>query len=78
MDASQIKGDPQLVLRRLAEPYFAQGEPFVVMASCCKRIFIGTEVPAKCRVCEQTPEVVKFTSLDEVALEKIPTNTIIA
>lgn len=77
MDASQIKGDPQLVLQRLLEPYFAQGETSVVVASCCGRLFAGTEVPAKCRVCEKTPEVVRFASLAEVALEKIPTNTII-
>jgi hypothetical protein len=78
MDAQQIKGDPQTIVRALAEPYFQQGSGPVVMGSCCKRLFAGLEVPVKCRMCGNTPKVVKFTSLDEVDYEKIPSNTILA
>lgn len=75
MDVSKIKGSPQEVARKLAKPYFDQGAKKVVMATCCDRLFAGIEVPAECRHCKNSPEVVVFESLDAVDIEKIPDNT---
>lgn len=70
-----VKGDPKEMLRQLAAPFFAQGHKEVICTSCCKRVFVGVEVPASCRVCGNKPENVRFASLDEIDPSKVPTNT---
>jgi len=71
-----VKGDPKTMLQALAAPFFEQGYKEVIVTSCCKRVFVGTEVPATCRVCGNKPENVRFASLDEIDPNQVPTNTI--
>jgi len=72
MDASKIKGNPQDVCNRLAEPFFLEGAQLVYMATCCGRLFAGTTNPKKCRKCDRSPASVAFASLAEVNFEMIP------
>lgn len=71
-----VKGDPKEMLCRLARPFFESGHTEVICTSCCKRVFVGVEVPASCRVCGNKPENVRFRSLEEIDPDKVPTNTI--
>lgn len=70
-----IQGDPALLLRNLATPFFENGAPQVFAACCCGRLFLGAIVPSICRTCEKKPEFATFTSLGELRISAIPTNT---
>jgi len=72
MDSNKIKGNPQDVCLRLAEPFFMEGAAVVFMATCCQRLFAGTTNPTKCRKCDRSPASVAFGSLAEVNYELIP------
>lgn len=73
MDGTMIKGNPQEVCLRLAEPFFLEGAGAVHMATCCGRLFAGTTTPKVCRKCDRSPASVIFSSLSEVNFELIPT-----
>jgi hypothetical protein len=72
MDVSGITGDPQEILRRLVAPFFAQGSSPVYAASCCGRLFAGSEWPKKCRGCDRVPAYAAFNTPEDVSIEAIP------
>ena len=47
------KALPAETLRRLAEPFFAQGEKRVFVGRCCGRVFVGAQPASSCKTCQQ-------------------------
>jgi hypothetical protein len=44
---------PAETLKRLAAPFFAQGETRVFVGRCCGRVFVGAQQASSCATCKQ-------------------------
>lgn len=51
-------------IRRLAEPFFEQGEPVVFIARCCGWVYAGTQPVAECKKCRKAPTSYECTSIE--------------
>lgn len=62
--------DPKLLpaetLRRLAEPFFAQGETRVFVGRCCGRVFVGAQPASSCGTCKQPFKNHECSSVEQV------------
>jgi hypothetical protein len=59
MDPASL--DPVL-LARLTQPFFDQGESVVYLAQCCDRLAVSVLLPEKAR-CSQCQREVRYTAL---------------
>jgi hypothetical protein len=53
-------------LRRLAEPFFAQGEKRVFVMRCCGRVFVGARPADSCKTCQTPPTNTECSSIEAV------------
>lgn len=45
-----------LLIERLTQPFFAQGEPVVYATECCGRVLVTVVRPKTCTSCGREPE----------------------
>lgn len=57
---------PAETLRRLAEPFFAQGEKRVFVMRCCGRVFVGARPADSCKDCQTPPKNIECATIEEV------------
>jgi hypothetical protein len=53
-------------LRRLAEPFFAQGEKRVFVGRCCGRVFVGAMEASSCATCKQPFRNTECVNIEQV------------
>jgi predicted Zn-ribbon and HTH transcriptional regulator len=58
--------DVALVLRRLVEPFFVEGQQTLQVSTCCGFIFVGVRPASRCKHCESIPSHFALSSLDEI------------
>jgi hypothetical protein len=57
---------PAETLRRLAEPFFAQGETRVFVGRCCGRVYAGARPADSCATCKQPFKNNECGSIEQV------------
>lgn len=57
---------PAETLRRLAEPFFAQGEKRVFVGRCCGRVFVGAVEASSCKTCKQPFKNHECSTMEQV------------
>lgn len=53
-------------LKRLAAPFFSQGEARVFFSRCCGWVYVGARPADICKRCEQKPTNIECSSVDQV------------
>lgn len=49
-----------LLIERLTQPFFAQGESVVYAAECCGKVLVTVIKPERCSSCSRVPEVLEL------------------
>lgn len=60
------------ILKRLAQPLFAQGEVRVFVARCCGWIYVGARTADICKHCKKAPTNHECSSLEQVLAHADP------